>query len=233
MPRAFLEPNGILILVLFVAALNSCLPHENPTAPGAAPQEAATLPADNTPDTATAQSLYNYLAGKAIGDLDKDGIADSVTVQQDTTDNTHPYRLQVFFGHADGTYTSVVTADHVIEATYPLGSDGMNEGHRFDEVVIKKGTLDIHTSLIHSNVHHIFRYQHGHFELIGFSQDQLEDINTVSEEQYNLSTGQYIRYKEAPDGTGKSEVENRVIPVSPLPVLDNFVPFTSKGEITY
>lgn len=177
--------------------------------------------------------LYNYLAGKALGDLNKDGISDSVVVVQDTTDNTRPSRLQIFFGQADGSYTPVVTANTVIEPTYPLGSDGMDEGHRFDEVLIKNGALDIHTSLIHANVHHVFRYQNGHFELIGFSQDQLEDINTVSEEQYNLSTGQYIRYKEAPDGSGKSVVENRVIPAGALPVLDNFVPFTSKGEITY
>lgn len=230
MPRPFLAISGLSLIVFFTIAVGGCLPREQPKETAAA--DGDTVPADNYPETGELP-LYNYLAGKAVGDLNKDGISDSVVVAQDTTDNTRPSRLQIFFGQADGSYTPVVTANTVIEPTYPLGSDGMDEGHRFDEVLIKNGALDIHTSLIHANVHHVFRYQNGHFELIGFSQDQLEDINTVSEEQYNLSTGQYIRYKEAPDGSGKSVVENRVIPAGSLPVLDNFVPFTSKGEITY
>ncbi|NML40767.1 hypothetical protein HHL17_26455 [Chitinophaga sp. G-6-1-13] len=187
----------------------------------AGPVDTASVePAAVIPDGPT---LYNVFICAATGDLNKDNISDSVVVMHDTTSTEQPYRLQVLFGRPDGQYQLVATSE---KAILPDGGEGAHDAINLDSVLVSKGVLTVRISLLRGTAEYLYRYQNQRFELIGYSRDESDGQGMIVSEQYNLSTGRYIRTTEAYDGEDRpTEHTDTVIPIRPLPVMDTLVPF--------
>lgn len=190
------------------------------------PFEAAdTVPAAPPPAIAATDGpvRYNVFMCAATGDLNKDNISDSVVVMHDTTSAEKPYRLQVLFGRPDGQYQLAATSETAI---LPDGGAGAHDAINLDSVLVSKGVLTVRISLLRGMAEYLYRYQNQRFELIGYSRNESDGQGMLVSEQYNLSTGRYIRSTEAYDGEDRPTAHtDTIIPIRPLPVMDTLVPF--------
>jgi hypothetical protein len=197
----------------------------NDTAQTTVPETADTvLPAP--PPTITDNdkpTVYNVFMCAATGDLNKDNISDSVAVMHDTTSAEKPYRLQVLFGQPNGRYQLAATSETAI---LPDGGAGAHDAITLDSVLVSKGVLTVRISLLRGMAEYLYRYQNQRFELIGYSRNESDGQGLLVSEQYNLSTGRYIRTTEPYDGEDRPvERTDTIIPIRPLPVMDTLVPF--------
>nr|WP_295873381.1 hypothetical protein [uncultured Chitinophaga sp.] len=185
-------------------------------------------PADTepaAPPPSGPSSLYNVFICAANGDLNKDNISDSVVVMHDSTSAEKPYRLQVLFGRPDGQYQLAATSETAI---LPDGGEGAHDAINLDSVLVSKGVLTVRISLLRGTAEYLYRYQHQHFELIGYSRTESDGQGMIISEEYNLSTGRYTRSGEPYDGEERETFHtDTVIPIRPLPVMDTLVPFNN------
>jgi hypothetical protein len=172
---------------------------------------------------------FNKEIAKAKGDLNKDGLIDYAEVLQDTLSETYPYKINVYFAEANGSFKLAVSSVKAIDPQYPEGKNGYNNGNSFYEIKIIKGILIISNELIRGNFEHKFRYQNGNFELIGFSQVYSDGQGTMGTIDFNLSTGIRIKTTE-PYGQDDFPVTNtkKKILIRPLPKMQDFVPFKTE-----
>lgn len=161
----------------------------------------------------------------ASGDLNKDGLADSAVVLQDTAADTWPYQLRIFFANPDKTFKEVLVSDTAIDAARPNGKDGYVTGDAFDQVTIRKGVLCLSVELLRGHYEHVFRYQHNRFELIGFSFGSSDGNGTISSSDFNLSTGHFINTRESYETDQLISKLDTVVLIRPLPDLAHFKPF--------
>lgn len=168
---------------------------------------------------------YNVFICSATGDLNKDNISDSVVVIHDTISTQKPYRLQVLFGQPDGGYQLAATSETAI---LPDGGEGAHDAINLDSILVSKGVLTVRISLLRGMAEYLYRYQHQHFELIGYSRTESDGQGMIISEEYNLSTGRYIRSGEPYDGEEHETFHtDTVIPIRPLPLMDTLVPFNN------
>lgn len=175
---------------------------------------------------AIAQENFNVVVSIAKGDLNKDLLADSVVVTQDTIADTSPYRLEIFFAKKGGGYELNIRTDQAINEQRPSGKDGYRDGYGFSEVTIKAGVIDLHCQTLRGGFQHKFRYQNGNFELIGFSYETSDPLG-LSTGDFNLSTGVYLKTEGYDDSDKKSNKRRKIIRISPLPKLKDFVPYSN------
>lgn len=202
----------------------------NDTAQTTTPETVDTVMAAPPPTMAAhdGPTLYNVFMCAATGDLNKDNISDSVVVMHDTTSAQQPYRLQVLFGRPDGQYQLAATSETAI---LPDGGEGAHDAINLDSVLVSKGVLTVRLSLLRGMAEYLYRYQHQRFELIGYSRNESDGQGMIVSEQYNLSTGRYIRNTEAYDGEDRpTQHTDTIIPIRPLPVMDTLVPFETYHE---
>lgn len=173
-----------------------------------------------------AQENFNVIVSIAKGDLNKDFLADSVVVTQDTTADTSPYRLEVYFAKKGGGFQRNILTDKAINEQFPNGKDGYRDGYGFSEVTIKAGVIDVFCQLLRGHFRHKFRYQNGNFELIGYSSRASNPLG-MSAVDFNLSTGVYLQTEEYDDSDKKNSKRRKIIKVSPLPKLKDFVPYSN------
>ena len=173
-----------------------------------------------------AQEDFNAVVSIAKGDLNKDLLTDSVVVTQDTTADTSPYRLEIYFAKKGGGYQRNIRTDKAINEQYPNGKDGYRDGYGFSNVTIKRGVVELHCQLIRGYFIHKFRYQNGNFELIGYSYRTMNPLG-VSFADFNLSTGVYLETVEYDDPKGKGTKSRKIIKVHPLPKLQDFMPYSN------
>lgn len=160
---------------------------------------------------------------KVTGDLNKDQRADYVLVTQDTLQDTAPYRLQVFFAQADGSHKQVVSTDKAIRPEFPNGRAKHTWGDGFAQLSIHSGILWIEMGLIRGHYEHKFRFQNGHFELIGYTYVNSDGLGTIYSTDFNLSTGVHIHKKEPYGLSGeKASTETKKMLLRPLPALETF-----------
>jgi hypothetical protein len=174
----------------------------------------------------SAQENFNVVVSIAKGDLNKDLLADSVVVTQDTTADTSPYRLEIFFAKKGGGYQRKIRTDKAINEQLPNGKDGYRDGYGFSKVTIKGEVIDLHCQLIRGYFIHKFRYQNGNFELIGYSYRTMNPLGE-SFADFNLSTGVYQETVEYDDPEQKGTKSRKIIKVRPLPKLQDFVPYSN------
>ncbi|EPL7677147.1 hypothetical protein CMT42_01380 [Elizabethkingia anophelis] len=156
------------------------------------------------------------------GDLNKDGIPDLATVKATKNNDITTYILEIYFLDKEGNKKLEVNTASAIEAS----QDGT--GGSLENIEIVKGTLHINYSFLRGQSKHIFRYQNNRFELIGFSYGASDGQGHITEVEFNLSTGRYIR-KLSNYETGDTESEeNKIVKIKPLPNLKNFEPYRSK-----
>lgn len=174
----------------------------------------------------SAQENFNVIVSIAKGDLNKDLLADSVVVTQDTIADTSPYRLEIFFAKKGGGYQLNILTDKAINEQRPNGKDGYRDGYGFSGVTIKAGVIDIFCQLLRGHFRHKFRYQNGNFELIGYS-SRTSDPLGMSAVDFNLSTGVYLETEKYDDSDKKDNKRKKIIRISPLPKLKDFVPYSN------
>lgn len=176
-----------------------------------------------------AQNNFNKEITKVKGDLNKDGLIDYVQVLQDTASETAPYKLEIYFAENNGNFKKIVSATKAIDAQYPEGRNGYQNGNSFYEITITKGILSIHNELIRGNFEHKFRYQNGNFELIGFSEVYSDGQGTMGTIDFNLSTGIRIKTTEpyGDDDFPKTNTKKKII-IKPLPKIQDFAPFKTE-----
>lgn len=171
---------------------------------------------------------FDYTVMEVTGDLNKDNLPDKVVVTQDTVSETAPYQLQIFFKEKNGEFKLVTTSTKIIQSQYPEGRGGYISGNGFADVTIKKGILSVNFQLLRGHFEHIFRYQNGNFELIGFSMVNANGIGEVTTIDFNLSTG-YRTEKTARTDNGKilSQTKKKIW-LRPLPKLQDLIPMENE-----
>lgn len=166
------------------------------------------------------EDRFFYQVARVKGDLNKDGLPDLVVVKQDTLSEIQPYRLQIFFAQPDGTNKLIVSTQTAIAPYDPNEMDGSG----FEKITVKNNVLTIHNGLLRGTFSHVFRYQHGSFELIGFSKNISDGQGTIYNTDFNLSTG--VRYEQEQrydtDKIVVDKTDKKMI--RPLPALQDFVP---------
>jgi hypothetical protein len=167
---------------------------------------------------------FSYKVMEVEGDLNKDSLPDKAVVTQDTLHEFAPYRLQVFFKQPNGQYKLVVTSTKIIEPQYPDGRDGYNTGNEFGEISINKGVLGIRFDLLRGNFEHKFRYQHGHFELIGYTSYSSDGQGVMESVDFNLSTGVRIEKLQRYDTDKLICSKTKKYLIRPFPKLQDIVP---------
>ncbi|MCL1032257.1 hypothetical protein [Elizabethkingia anophelis] len=156
------------------------------------------------------------------GDLNKDGIPDLAIVKATKNNDITTYILEIYFLDKEGNNKLEVNTANAIEASQHGTGDSL------ENIEIVKGTLHINYSFLRGQSKHIFRYQNNGFELIGFSYGVSDGQGHITEVEFNLSTGRYIR-KQSNYETGETESEeNKIVKIKPLPNLKNFEPYRSK-----
>lgn len=161
---------------------------------------------------------------RASGDLNKDGLADLITVEQDTIDSKKAYLLKIYFGRNDKEWDLVLTSDSAIVVPYPNGKDNPKNDAMFTGVKISKGTFTISHELTRGSFSHQFRYQNKKFELIGFRSTGVSGRD-IEETDFNLSTGSKI-VKHKPIGGDRYTDETKTIErIKYLPNLTVFSPY--------
>ena len=168
-------------------------------------------------------NAYAQDTQRVFGDLNKDGIDDLVEVKSvENGDNTISYNLKIYFLDAKKNKKLIVSTDKAIEAH----TNG--DGDSFENAVIKNGALRLNYSFIRGGSTHIFRYQNGAFELIGFKYGTSDGNGHMTDVDFNLSTGRYID-KHSNYETGEIlSKSDKIIKIKPLPNLVIFEPYVSK-----
>jgi len=158
----------------------------------------------------------------AKGDLNKDNLADSVIVTVDTAADTESVTLKVFFATNNG-YTLAVTTDKAVTPLRINGKDGYADGNDFDTATIFNGVLSISEQQLRGHTECKFRYQDGHFELIGYTSGGA-DAGTIYTTDYNLMTGQ-LKYEEVKQETDKTIKKRDVrVKLPQRPKLEDYQP---------
>ncbi|WP_316839201.1 hypothetical protein [Pedobacter gandavensis] len=110
---------------------------------------------------------YNYQVREEEGDLNNDGKPDRITVKMDTTDDTRPFRLQIFLSQPKGKkLTLAVSTTKIIEPQYPVEKKGEPNGYQIPSFFIENGILSMWSEIERGNITYDFKYRNGNFELI-------------------------------------------------------------------
>jgi hypothetical protein len=114
-----------------------------------------------------------------------------VIVTVDTAADTQPLTLKIFFGTANG-YTLAVQTDSALSPLRANGRNGYMDGNEFDTATIDAGVLTLSEFQLRCNTSAKYRYQNGHFEMIGYNSVQSDGHGTDYDIDYNLTTGHLI-----------------------------------------
>lgn len=168
---------------------------------------------------------FNHQIFEVYGDLNKDRLADKVIVTQDTLAATAPYRLQIFLAQPNGSFQRIVTTTKFIEPQYSNGRDGYRSGNGLGEIVIKNGILNFNFQLLRGHYEYKFRFQNGHFELIGYTEGQSDGLGHLYYTDFNLSTGVKIEKTENYQTDEIIRNIKRKLLIRPLPKIQDIIPF--------
>ncbi|MDB5224223.1 MAG: hypothetical protein JWN83_2890 [Chitinophagaceae bacterium] len=170
---------------------------------------------------------FNHVVFIVKGDLNKDNIADSVVVMQDTLNDLSPYRLKIYLTNADRKYFLSVRSDSAIEPQFPDGKEGFRYGTSLNDITIASGALSIICELTRGHYEHKFRYQNGNFELIGFTEVNSDGHGNMYTTDFNLSTGVLVEISQRIESDKLLSKKRKIVKIRPLPKLQNFKPFLS------
>lgn len=160
-----------------------------------------------------------------LGDLNADGLTDSISVSMDITDDTRPLKLEVFFGLPYGKYELKVSTTKIIEAQYPIEKEGMFNGRQIPYFVVKNGDLEMQSDIYSGTAIHRFKYMNGRFELIYFSKVEWDGKETTTETIFDLLSGKFIKQSQLLNSNEYFDVDEQNIPLMERPKLASFIPF--------
>lgn len=165
---------------------------------------------------------------QVIGDLNNDGLLDSISVSMDLTDETRPLKFEVFFLQSNQNHELIVSTTKLIEAQYPVEKNGEFNGRQIPSFNIKNGYLEMISDIYSGQSNHKFKYQNGNFELIHFSKVVWDGNETTTETSFDLISGKYVRQSQLLGSDEYFDVLKKEITIENLPKLDNLTPFQNK-----
>ena len=169
---------------------------------------------------------FNVLIRESYGDLNKDGQLDRVIISMDTVNETRPFKLQVFFTDPHGHSKLFFSSTTLVTPMYPKELNGEHNGSQIPDVSIENGKLQI-DFYIKGNSSYQFRYKNESFELVHYTHVHW-DSESITETEFNLLTGKYTKQTEHLEKKEITlQIEKEVI-LTPLPQLENFIPFESE-----
>lgn len=175
-------------------------------------------------------SKYNFseVIRKEIGDLDNDGLLDSITVYMDIVHETQPLRLQVFMAQPNGDFKLLVSSTKIIEAQYPAELNGAFNGRQIPYFFVENGNLQMVSDIYAGQSAHVFRYENSTFKLIHFSKVVYDGKNTTTETSYDLISGKFIEQSQLLGSDVYFGITEKEIKIKRLPIIDNFIPFKNE-----
>jgi hypothetical protein len=185
---------------------------------------------DTFSQTKNKKDTFTFLVTKVLGDLNKDNLEDKVIITQDTINQNSPYKLQIFFAQPNGEFKLIATSTKIIAPQYPDGRDGYRTGDGFMDITINKGVVSVNFGLLRGHFEHKFRFQNGHFELIGFSSVSSDGHGTMYTTDFNLSTGIRIEKTEnygEEDDKVASNIKKKIL-IRPLPKIQDVEPYENE-----
>lgn len=170
--------------------------------------------------SSTVKSTYNVQLREEKGDLNNDTIDDKIILSMDTIDQRRPIQLKIFLSQPDGKLERVVCTTQIIEAMYPNGGNQTSE-YQIPIFEIEEGILNMISEIKGGMANYSFKYQKGNFELIHISKGTWDGINTTTETEYNLRTGNKIVVEK---NLGSEKILNKKeqkIPLKSLPKIQD------------
>lgn len=205
-----------LLPICLLAACQNSHPHTaaTTTADTAATPASQTSAPAQIPDT---EPESFHLAQTATGDLDKDGLADSVAINIDTLQTEWPVKISVYFATHNG-YRLVAETQ---KALAPLRPGGNEYGNEMGDVRIDKGVLHLSEQLLRGHDDYVYRYQDGHFDLIGYSSGFVDhgQVHTID---YNLMTWRLVYEITEQESDDIFKKQNSILKLSSRPQLESF-----------
>lgn len=195
--------------------------------PSAAPTTPVSTPKNVTPDTIRLPSHLQKI-GEASGDLNKDGVAETVLVVEDLNSGDEDNRERRIHIYRRANEQWELWQD---AAGGVLGSgDGGMMGDPFDGITIERGVILIKHfggSRQKWSYLHRFRYQHQRWELIGATITFGAPCDSWETYDYNLSTSNIEAEKTLVNcDTDEDTIETYTFKhtTKPLPTLNGFTP---------
>lgn len=173
--------------------------------------------------------FYTYIEiAKAVGDLNNDGLSDSVTVIQDTAELEKPYILKVFFAEPNGNYELYISSTKVVLPKYRPTEDEFDAQKKFANIYIDKGSLYISHSQLRGYFEHKFHYQNGDFTLVGYNEINSDGIGYLTSSYFNLETAELVVRQERLTTGEVINLEKEYKRIIPLPKLQDFEPLSNE-----
>lgn len=173
--------------------------------------------------------FYTYIeVAKAIGDLNSDGLADSVAVIQDTSNIERPYIFKVFFAEPDNNYKLIVSSVKVVLPDYRPEVDEIDAEKKFSTIYISDGCLYITHSQLRGHFEHKFQYKKTDFILIGYNDISADGMGYLVSSYFNLETAELIVRQERLTTGEVVNLEKEYKLITPLPKLQDFEPLSNE-----
>ncbi|MFN8309766.1 MAG: hypothetical protein U0T73_07375 [Chitinophagales bacterium] len=177
---------------------------------------------------AQARSKFDFPILQLTADLNNDGRADKVEVTQDTAQATAPYLLEIFFRQTDGSWKLVAGSAKIILPEYPYGRGGFISGNRFLDVTIHNGLLSVNHQLLRGHFEHQFRFYHGSFELVRYTEESADGHGTGTAIEFNLISGLRKVVETNYENDKVISRKRERLKLRPLPRFEEVVPFDAE-----
>lgn len=149
---------------------------------------------------------FTEIVGVEEGDLNKDNVTDKMIATTIKTDETRPFRFQIFLSQPGSKKLKlVVSTTKLFESQYPVEKGRIERNFRVPDFFIENGKLTILTDINELHSRYIFRFKEGNFELttisrvirVGNETTTQTEINLIkgTKEVYDLDFGPDKKYK--------------------------------------
>lgn len=162
-----------------------------------------------------------------MGDLNKDGLKDKVTVSMDTIDAEQPLKLEIFFLQPNGKFKLIVSSTEIMNPQYPNGKYG---GDQIPDIFIEDGYFTLYSEIKDVKNQHKFLFKDGKFELINLSKVRWDSKNTTTETEFDLIKGTRTETFQLLDSEKIIKKSEKKINIKPLPTIQTLRKFDHQFE---
>lgn len=183
--------------------------------------------ADTNIDAQARQDHFTAMIREESGDLNGDGLEDKAIISMDSSQITRTLRLEIFFKRKDQKDQLILSAIKLLEPQYSINGEYL--GNVLPDVEINNGILTILTERNGNHSQYCFKFNHGNFELIRYSNVIWDGKNTTTETQFDLLTGNYSVESQQLGSDKVTILEKRNKIIKPLPKIQEFSLYEHKA----
>lgn len=162
-----------------------------------------------------------------LGDLNKDGLKDKVTVSMDTVDVEQPLKLEIFFLQPNKKFKLIVSSTEIMNPQYPKGKYG---GDQVPDVFIEDGYFILYYEIKDVKNQYKFLFNNGKFELINLSKIRWDGKNTTTETEFDLIKGTRTEISQLLGSDKIIKKSEKKIILKPLPTIQTLRKFDHQLE---